>query len=715
MEQNISEVIHKNISLINEELTVCIISSGEMQYSETFIRMHIESFPIKVIHKTIPWNEAMYPSLYKKSISKQFLLENNIDVVFAEFGYSGVAVMEVCQEIELPLIVHFHGVDVNEIQVISGEIGQQYPKLFKNAEVLITPSQFLAERLLKLGAPSQKIRVNYNGVNTSFFNAGNPKLSPPIFISVSRFVNVKGPHLSLLAFKKVVDSCQEARLIMIGDGLLLESCKQLVKALKISSYVQFLGAKKHWEVRDIMHSGRALIQHSIRTSTGQCEALGIVFLEAGASGLPVVATHSGGISEVILDKETGFLVEEGDVDSMAEYMLQLAKNPTLAAKLGQAARKRICNTFSMEKSKSGLWKIVETAIRQKQINHLTKQLNLGTINYIVFPDWSQTEELVYAHLEAVVKAILNQPNTNDITLLIDTSNISEDEASLAISGVLMNLLLSENLEVSDALEISLLGKLNLYQWQVLLPYIHYRIFIETENEQAINKFGIQNIPSMRIDKSTHNLISMFISSSEYWERRYIYGGNSGSGSYGHLAKFKAEFINQFIVKHQIKTVIEFGCGDGNQLKYSNYLQYIGLDISQVAINICQEKFKNDLTKSFLLYTPYIFKKQSQINKADLALSLDVIFHLVEDDIFYLYMEHLFTYANQFVIIYSSNYDQQYTNDAHVRHRNFTDYVEQNFKNWILAKKVNNKYPVNKFKEQGSFSDFYIYTKSQTGD
>ena len=80
-------------------------------------------------------------------------------------------------------------------------------------------------------------------------------------------------------------------------------------------------------------------------------------------------------------------------------------------------------------------------------------------------------------------------------------------------------------------------------------------------------------------------------SGDYWQKRYLRGGNSGNGSYGKLAHFKAEVINRFVEEKSVKTVIEWGCGDGNQLKLANYPQYIGYDISSKAISICREKFK----------------------------------------------------------------------------------------------------------------------------
>jgi len=88
-------------------------------------------------------------------------------------------------------------------------------------------------------------------------------------------------------------------------------------------------------------------------------------LEAGASGLPIVSTRHGGIQEVVIDGETGFLVQEGDVEGMADRMIRLAKDPDLAARLGRAARKRICCEFSLEKSIDKLWAVIKAVMSQQ--------------------------------------------------------------------------------------------------------------------------------------------------------------------------------------------------------------------------------------------------------------------------------------------------------------------------------------------------------------
>lgn len=165
----------------------------------------------------------------------------------------------------------------------------------------------------------------------------------------------------------------------------------------------------------------------------------------------------------------------------------------------------------------------------------------------------------------------------------------------------------------------------------------------------------------------------FHGSKEYWEERYKTGGNSGQGSYGKLAEFKAEVINSFVKENKINSVVELGCGDGNQISLFDFPKYIGLDISEAAVNLCRERFMKDKTKSFFLYNPEDLEKNKSLYKAELSLSLDVIYHLVEDRTFDLYMKNLFSCAEKFVIIYSSNTDKNPKGiPPHIKHRKFED-------------------------------------------
>jgi hypothetical protein len=197
----------------------------------------------------------------------------------------------------------------------------------------------------------------------------------------------------------------------------------------------------------------------------------------------------------------------------------------------------------------------------------------------------------------------------------------------------------------------------------------------------------------------------FGDSGSYWDRRYRSGGDSGAGSYGRLAEFKAEVLNDLVEKHGLRTVIEFGVGDGAQLELANYPAYIGLDVSPAAVEQCRWRFGKDESKAFMVHD---CRTTPLDGTADVTLSLDVVYHLVEDAVFEAYMGQLFDAADRMVVVYSSNRDEP-QRAAHVRHRRFTDWVEANRPGWRLAEMVPNRYPES-LTDGGevSFADFYVY-------
>lgn len=192
-------------------------------------------------------------------------------------------------------------------------------------------------------------------------------------------------------------------------------------------------------------------------------------------------------------------------------------------------------------------------------------------------------------------------------------------------------------------------------------------------------------------------------SSEYWEQRYATGGNSGAGSRGRLAAFKAKFINSFVVENDLQSVIEFGCGDGGQLSLLNIPRYTGVDVSETILMRCRAQFP-DPRYRFIGYNDL-----EAVPQADLVLSMDVVFHLVEDAVFHSYMKNCFNVNSKFVIFYSSNHDGSWS-AQHVRHRCVTDYVRENFPAWSLKSYIPNIYPfdINR-QDYTSFADFMVFS------
>jgi SAM-dependent methyltransferase len=194
------------------------------------------------------------------------------------------------------------------------------------------------------------------------------------------------------------------------------------------------------------------------------------------------------------------------------------------------------------------------------------------------------------------------------------------------------------------------------------------------------------------------------SSAHYWERRYKAGLTSGGGSYEILARYKADLLNEFVRANAVRSVMEFGCGDGNQLTLAQYPRYLGLDVSRTAVDLCIAKFREDTSKSFLWYDPGRTVRLESFVQADLTLSLDVIYHLLEDETYLAYLRDLFAASQRFVIVYSSNRDDRPAAIRHVRHHKFTDDVARLFPRFQLREHRANPHSAQ------TFADFYIYEK-----
>jgi hypothetical protein len=193
-------------------------------------------------------------------------------------------------------------------------------------------------------------------------------------------------------------------------------------------------------------------------------------------------------------------------------------------------------------------------------------------------------------------------------------------------------------------------------------------------------------------------------SAQFWEGNYAQGGTSGHGSYGALAEGKSLFLNELVGARAVGSVIEFGCGDGNQLALAEYPSYIGLDVSPTAIGLCKRRFADDAAKSFFRYDGTCFTDRAGIFRAELALSLDVVYHLTEDAVFETYLGHLFAAGQRLVVIYSTNTEIGGT-APHVRHRHFTPWVEAACPQWRLTQVAQGP------NTERARADFFVYERS----
>jgi len=262
------------------------------------------------------------------------------DVAHAHFGQAALvpARLHECGSLRIPLIVTFHGYDVNVIPRTNPDGIYKY--VFAAATYLVVGSQFMADCLIQLGAPPDKILVCPIGVDSPECT-DNPTTDTFSLVSVGRLVECKGHHVTLkaLAIAANADSKADFRLSIVGDGDERDKLMKYAEELGLTSRVQWLGARLPHEVRGVLRQSHAMVHAAIRSTDGSEEGQGLVVLEAQSEGVPVVATNIGGLPENLIDGVTGYLVPESDPQAIADKILRLASDPNVRSAMGTEGRK----------------------------------------------------------------------------------------------------------------------------------------------------------------------------------------------------------------------------------------------------------------------------------------------------------------------------------------------------------------------------------------
>lgn len=297
---------------------------------------------------------ALAPGLLKKNIVN-YCKKHGIEAILAHYGPTGVQLMEVSLKTGIPLYVYFHGYDVYRAAELA-QYGSHYKRLFDVAAGIFAVSHEMTERLIGMGAPANKVIYNPCGADTDLFTYHDAGTSPPVILSVGRFDDTKD-HASLIkAFSKIHKAHPQAQLKIFGKGKYYKTCCRLAEQLGLKAYVQLPGVVSHKEIASEMAQARMFVLHSVTAADGDREGAPVSIMEAGASGLPVIATRHAGINDIVIPEETGFLTHEKDVDAMANYMKLLLENPPLASRMGKSAHTRINDRFSLKQHAETIWK-----------------------------------------------------------------------------------------------------------------------------------------------------------------------------------------------------------------------------------------------------------------------------------------------------------------------------------------------------------------------
>lgn len=293
-----------------------------------------------------------------------FLQAHSVQHVLAEFGTEGVWIWPIVKRLGLPFHVYFRGYDATAFLELSrrrsGRV-RAYKAMLEEADTVFSVSQFLFRQLEGYGLNLSNGLVIPSGVDTLKF--APVQKDPDLLVAAGRFIEKKAPDLTVRAFARAALKYPSARLEFIGDGPLLEHCKQIVSSMGFDDRVIFHGRKDHDFVSNQLARANIFLQHSVVAPNGDQEGAPTSIQEAMAAGAHVISTRHAGIPDLVVEGKTGTLVDEGDEDGFVAAIEKALANPDSTRAMGAAGHLRAKARFEMHLSNSD----IEAAIEGKAL------------------------------------------------------------------------------------------------------------------------------------------------------------------------------------------------------------------------------------------------------------------------------------------------------------------------------------------------------------
>jgi glycosyltransferase involved in cell wall biosynthesis len=351
---------------------IAVVSPSQLeQVNETFIRAHVEllentkflyggripfyseggekvirfSLVSKLIYK-IKQKLGLTNFSYNQYECAAYLKRNKFTTILAEYGDVGAEMTVIARELNLELLVHFHGADISMHHILE-EYGEKYKRMFAYAKNIFSVSNPMTEKMVEMGCDPDKIIKNTYGPGNHFFDV-KPDYSKSTVVALGGFVNQKAPYFTIMAFMEVLKEVPNATLYYGGSGPLYNTAVNMAEYYGISKNVIFTGFIHPRDCAKHLSKGSVFIQHSLTAIAGDTEGTPVAIMEAMAAGLPIISTIHAGIPEVVKNDFNGNLVEEKDVDGMAKHLIDLLKNPEKKEKLGESARKLVKEKYLLE-------------------------------------------------------------------------------------------------------------------------------------------------------------------------------------------------------------------------------------------------------------------------------------------------------------------------------------------------------------------------------
>jgi glycosyltransferase involved in cell wall biosynthesis len=347
---------------------------------------HLDSFPLDSIYARVKW-QGLMDRVYRKLVRtlfdrfvlspsqvrywKEVLKREDVRLIHAHFGPSGLQMLPLAKALGIPLLVTFHGFDASSL-LRSKRYAMDLSELFKYAH-LVTVSKLIADRLIKIGADPSKIEVHYIGIPVEDFQyvkripirekiARGDTLQ---FLQVSSMREKKGHKYTLAAFRDFLSYYPDSRLTLAGDGPLRNGIEKLCAELGIRDKVSFTGKVTQTEVISLMSNSDVFLHHSVTGGDGNQEGIPTVLMEAMATGLPVVSTYHSGIPELVRNGIDGYLVEERDIKGYVNKLKELVESNT---RYGENAAERVRLHFNISKQNKRLADIYKKTINDRRLS-----------------------------------------------------------------------------------------------------------------------------------------------------------------------------------------------------------------------------------------------------------------------------------------------------------------------------------------------------------
>ena len=353
-----------------------------LPFSQTFVfeeirllaRHHVDVFAWQRLNESLFPYEPVYvgglPFLltgYSEAFHSKFQSQP-YELIHAHFGTSGMYALPYASRYGLPLVVTFHGVDVTVLSSWARFLPHRWPyawlapRLFQRMTLGLCVSQEIRDRLRALGAPADRLLIHRLGIDLNQFTMGPRDPARVEVAMVGRLVEKKGFEYGLQAFTRVAKANVNTSLTIIGDGPRRRSLEQLTAALGVSDRVTFTGVLSGREVSERLRRSDVLLAPSVTGRDGNREGSPMTVKEGSASEVVPVSTYHAGIPEIVEDGTTGFLVNERDVDALADRLERLVRDKDLRARMGRAARAKMEREFDNRKQVDELEHLYDRAV-----------------------------------------------------------------------------------------------------------------------------------------------------------------------------------------------------------------------------------------------------------------------------------------------------------------------------------------------------------------